>query len=128
MIKKSIAAVCLALLMAGCAYVPSYTPYQRNYGTYSPGLIGPDAVYGPMYYDPGPKPITQDEAVTMVNRYLASLRNPNLGIGKPVNEGDSYQIPIVTHEGSLVDILVVDKFSGWIKSVYNKPPFYKAIR
>jgi hypothetical protein len=123
--KKSVAAACLAVLIAACTYVG----YQRDYGAGSgPGLIGPEAVYGPVYYDPGPKPITQDEAVAMVNNYLASLRNPNLGIGKPVNEGDSYQIPIVTLDGSLVDIFVVDKFSGWIKSVYNRPPFYKSIR
>lgn len=115
-IKILVAAACFAILIAGC----TYAGYQRDYGLGAgPSLIGPEAVYGPMYYDPAPKPITQDEAVAMANNYLATLRNPNLGLGKPVNQGDSYHIPVVTLDGSLVDIFVVDKFSGWIKSVYK---------
>lgn len=114
--KNAVAALCLAVIMTGC----TYAGYPRDYGAgYGPGMIGPEAVYGPMYYSPAPKPITQDEAVTMVNNYLASLKNPNLRSGKPVIQGDSYQIPVRTLDGSLVDIFVVDKFSGWIKSVYK---------
>ncbi len=114
--KKSLPALLLALYLAGC----TYAGYQRNYGLGAgPGLIGPEAVYGPMYYDPAPKPITQDEAFAMANNYLSYLRNPNLGLGKPVDRGDSYHIPVVTLDDSLVDIFVVDKFSGWIKSVYK---------
>jgi hypothetical protein len=114
--RKSFAVACLALILAGC----TYAGYQRDYvAGFGPGLIGPGAVYGPMYYDPAPKPITQDEALAMVNNYLATLRNPNLRPGKPVNQGDSYQIPIRTLDGSLVDIFVIDKFSGWIKSIYK---------
>ncbi len=115
-IKISVAAACFAILIAGC----TYAGYQRDYGLGAgPGLIGPEAVYGPMYYDPAPKPITQDEAFAMANNYLATFRNPNLSLGKPVNQGDSYHIPVVTLDGSLVDIFVVDKFSGWIKSIYK---------
>lgn len=114
--RKFVAAACLSLILASC----SYAGYERNYGLGSgPGPIGPEAVYGPMYYDPAPKPVTQDEAFAMANNYLASLRNPNLGLGRPVDHGDSYHIPVVSLDGSLVDIFVVDKFSGWIKSIYR---------
>ena len=114
---KLCAALCLIIVLAGCTYVP----YHRDYGT-GPGLIGREPVYGPLYYTPGPKPITQDEALAMVNNYLAILRNPNLKAGKPVNQGDSYEIPVRTLDGSLVDIFIVDKFSGWIKSIYRGTP------
>lgn len=114
--KIFVAAACLILIMAGC----TYAGYQRDYGAgFGPGMIGPEAVYGPMYYAPAPKPISQEEALAMVNNYLASSKNPNLRAGKPVIEGDSYQVPVRTLDGSLVDIFVVDKFSGWIKSIYK---------
>lgn len=112
--KNYVAVACLILAVAGC----TYAGYQRNYGA-GPGLIGPEAVYGPMYHDPAPKPITQGEALAMVNNYLVSLNNPNLRTGQPVDQGDSYQIPVLTPDNSLVDIFVVDKFSGWIKSIYK---------
>ena len=46
------------------------------------------------------------------------MRNPNLKLGKIEEKDNGYQINIVTKEGSLVDKILVDKNTGWMRSAY----------
>ena len=46
------------------------------------------------------------------------MRNPNLKLGKIEEKGNNYQVNIETKEGSLVDKLLVDKNTGWMRSAY----------
>ncbi|MFP4532986.1 MAG: hypothetical protein ACLFNS_09915 [Desulfobacterales bacterium] len=61
-------------------------------------------------------PIKKEEAKTLMNNYVAG--NPNLKIGEVTEEDDSYVGEIVTKDGSLVETLVVDKKTGWMKRKY----------
>lgn len=81
----------------------------------------------PMY--PGPpeekeqtkKALSQEEAVSIVQNYLTRTGNPNLKIGKVEKEDDgNYLVEIVTKDGSLVDKLEVNKFTGWFHSIYSE--------
>jgi len=100
---------------------------HRGYGGYGPGPgmmhrgYGPGQGYG--YRQPyGPpaqqQPFSKDEAELMVENYLRSSRNPNLKIGEVEEKDDHYIVDIVTKDGSLVDKYMVDKGTGWMRSVY----------
>lgn len=61
-------------------------------------------------------PMGQDEAQTLMKNYVSA--NPNLKIGEIEEEDDVYVGEIVTKDGSLVEKLVVDKKTGWMKRDY----------
>ncbi len=47
------------------------------------------------------------------------MRNPNLKVGKIEDKGNTFEAEIVTKkEDSLVDRIAVDKYTGWMRSVY----------
>jgi hypothetical protein len=54
----------------------------------------------------------------MVQNYLNATRNPNLKLGKIKEEGSTFEAEIVTKNGSLVDQLLIDKNTGWMRSGY----------
>ena len=98
--------------------------YGYGYGM-GPGMMGPGygygRQYGPQYgrqYQQLQKPLNRDQAKQKVENYLSSMRNPNLKLGKIEEKDNGYQINIVTKEGSLVDKILVDKNTGWMRSAY----------
>jgi hypothetical protein len=109
-----------------------------GYGT-GPGMMGPGMMhhgggmghhhgpqyapqYGPQYeprYQQPPKPMEEKDAKEILKNYLRSTRNPNLKVGEIKDKGSVFEAEIVTKkEGALVDKIAVDKYSGWMRSVY----------
>ena len=86
-----------------------------------PGMMGPQ--YGPRYgpgyqspqYQQPQKPMDEKEAKELLGNYLGSTRNPNLKLGKIEDKGSSFEAEIQTKEGSLVDRIIVDKRTGWMR-------------
>jgi hypothetical protein len=79
------------------------------------GGYGPQ--YGPQYQQPQ-KPLDEKEATALLENYLQSTRNPNLKLGKIEDKGNAFEAEIQTKDGSLVDKILVDKNSRWMRSVY----------
>ena len=108
---------------------PPYGPQQQGWycpycGRWSrpgylmgPGMMGPGYGYGPQYQQPQ-KPMTKKDAETLVQNFLNSTGNPNLKLGETKDEGSAYEVTIVTKDNSLVDRILVDKRTGWMRSVY----------
>jgi hypothetical protein len=109
--------------MMGQGYGPGY---GMGPGMMRPGYgMGPGygygRQYGPQYgrqYHQPQKPLDRNQAKQEVENYLGSMRNPNLKLGKIEEKGNNYQINIVTKDGSLVDRILVDKNTGWMRSAY----------
>jgi hypothetical protein len=92
-----------------------------GHGMMGPGYRG----YGPQYAPPpGPqyqqpqKPMEEKNAKAMLENYLASMRNPNLKLGEIKDVGYAFEAEIVTKDNSLVDKILVDKATGWMRSAY----------
>ena len=103
--------------MIGKGYGPGYGMgpgmMGRGYGM-GPGYSRP---YAPQYQQPS-EPLNKDEAKQEVENYLKSTRNPNLKIGAVDEKGDHYEVAIETKDGALVDKIMVDKETGWMRSAY----------
>lgn len=92
-----------------------------------PGMMGPGYGYGmrgPGYQGYGPQyqgsqePLKEKDVKAMLENYVQSTRNPNLKVGK-ITEKDAYfEAEILTKENALVDKILVDKNTGWMRSVY----------
>jgi len=67
---------------------------------------------------PGSAAVDEDRARAEVESYLKSTGNPNLKLGKVQDEGEAYQVEIVTKDGSLVNKILVNKNDGSMKSIY----------
>ncbi|MBN2398440.1 MAG: hypothetical protein JXI32_08660 [Deltaproteobacteria bacterium] len=92
--------------------------YGRGYGMRS-SFCGPQ--YGPMSglrYQRLPEPLEEKGAREMLDDHLKSMRNPNLKLGKIQDRGPYFEAEVLTKDGSLADRLVVDKNTGWMRSVY----------
>ncbi len=97
--------------------------YQRGtqgggmgYGRTPGGQGQPQQQYAPGQ-TPG-KPLTQEQAKTLVEDYLKNTNNPNLKLGAFSDKGDVFEADIVTKDGSMVDKIQVDKNTGWFRSAY----------
>jgi hypothetical protein len=92
--------------------------YGYGYGM-GPGMMGPgySYQYGPQYQQPQ-KPLEEKDAKAILENYLRSTRNPNLKLGKIEDKGNAFEGEILTQKGSLVDKILVDKDTGWVRSVY----------
>ena len=88
--------------------------YGSGYGMGS-GMMGPD--YGTRRPSAG-KPIDQKEAKSMMNDYLKSSRNPNLKLGKIKDVGRAFEAEILTTKNALVDKVLIDKSTGYMRSAY----------
>lgn len=76
----------------------------------------PQQKYGPQKKG---QVLTQNQARQLVESHLKSTKNPNLRLGK-ISEGkDYFEVEIVTRDGSLVDKVRVDKYTGNMRSVYS---------
>jgi hypothetical protein len=81
--------------------------------------MGPDYGPGNIPQDKAPKrPIDETEATDILQNYLESTRNPNLKLGKIEDKGQTFEAEILTKDEALVDRVVVDKTTGWLRSVY----------
>jgi hypothetical protein len=85
--------------------------YQGGYGP----QYGPPS--GPQYQQPN-KPLTEKDVREMVENYLQSTRNPNLKLGKITDKDHYFEADILTRNDALVDKILVDKQTGWMRSVY----------
>ena len=99
-------------------------PGMMGYGYgMGPGMMGYG--YGPQYgrqyapqYRYPQKPLNETQAKEMVENYLRSAANPNLKLGKIEDKGNAFEANILTKNGSLVDKILVDKATGWMRSAY----------
>jgi len=82
-----------------------------------PGMMGPGYGYGPQYQQPQ-KPLEEKDAKEILETYLKSTRNPNLKLGTIEDKGSVFEAKILTKDGSLADKIAVDKYTGWIRSIY----------
>lgn len=87
---------------------------RHGYGR-GPGMMGQG--YGPQYQQER-KPLTEKDVKAMLEIYVQSTRNPNLKLGKITEKDYYFEAEIVTKNDSLVDKILVDKQTGWMRSVY----------
>lgn len=73
--------------------------------------------YGPQFQQPQ-KPLDEKDAKAILENYLKSTRNPNLKLGKIEDKVNAFEAEILTQKDSLVDKILVDKNTGWMRSVY----------
>lgn len=90
--------------------------YGQGYG--HGGMMGSGPGYGNRSYNRSGQPLTMDQAKVLFENYLTTIGNPNLKGGKITDSEKYFEAEIVTKEGSLVDKLMIDKQTGWMKSVY----------
>jgi hypothetical protein len=64
------------------------------------------------------KSIDAQEAEGMMKDYLKSTRNPNLKLGKINDKGGSFEAEVLTKKDDLVDRVLIDKETGYIRSAY----------
>ena len=64
------------------------------------------------------KSIDAKEAEAMMKDYLKSTRNPNLKLGKIKDAGGAFEAEILTKKNDLVDRILIDKETGYIRSAY----------
>ena len=69
-------------------------------------------------YSQGQGTLSKEDAGSIVKDYLASTGNPNLKLGKIKDAGNAFEAEIVTKDNSLVDKVLVDKTSGWMRPAY----------
>jgi hypothetical protein len=109
---------------SGSGYGMGHGMMGPGYGM-GPGMMGPGYGYGygPQYgygqqYGQPSKPLSEDQARQEVENYLSSTRNPNLKMGKIEDKGNDYEVNIETKDGSLVNKILVNKDTGWMRSAY----------
>jgi hypothetical protein len=87
--------------------------YGHGYG------MGPGYGYqsGPQYRQPQ-LVLDEKNAKEILENYLKSTRNPNLKLGKIEDKGNVFEAEILTQKDSLVDKILVDKYTGWTRSAY----------
>ena len=88
----------------------------RGYGM-GPGMMGYGYGYGPQY-GRQQGPVDEKDVKKMMEDYLKSTGNPNLKLGKIEDKGDFFEAEIKTKNGDLVDKIVIDKKTGWMRSAY----------
>ena len=63
--------------------------------------------------------LTKDQAAQIAQAHLQAVGNPNLKLGEVAEFEPYYEAPVVTKDGSLVEKILVDKRTGWLRSVYQ---------
>jgi hypothetical protein len=92
----------------------------RGYGYgMGPGMMGPGYQgYGPRY-EGHQGPLKEKDVQALLDQYVQSTHNPNLKVGK-ITEKDAYfEGEILTKNNALVDKILVDKNTGWMRSEYQ---------
>lgn len=86
---------------------------------HGPGMMGDQwgrGQYGPYNVPQQMEPLSRTAARELAQNYVAG--NPNLKLGEIVEQEDAYVASIVTQDDSLVEKLLIDKNSGWMKKEY----------
>jgi hypothetical protein len=60
-----------------------------------------------------------DQATARVEGFLAARPNPNLKVGEVTEKEDSFEVDIVTQDGSLANKVIVDKKTGRLFPFYR---------
>jgi hypothetical protein len=63
-------------------------------------------------------PLEKEDAAEIVENYIQSTRNPNLKAGKIEDTGNAFKAQIVTKDNSLVEEVLIDKRSGYMRPAY----------
>ena len=63
-------------------------------------------------------PLEETDAREIVENYIQSTRNPNLKAGKIEDSGNAFKVQIVTKDNSLVEEVLIDKRSGYMRPAY----------
>lgn len=91
-------------------------------GMMGPGMMGRDMMGPGMMsrgwgypYQGRVTPIDLAGAQKMVERYVAATGNPRLEVGKITEKDTAFEAEIVTKDGSLVDKILIDKTTGWMR-------------
>jgi hypothetical protein len=83
-------------------------------GTNFPGDV---RQYGPQIQQ-SQKPLDKNEARGVAENYLKSTNNPNLHLGKIEDKGNAFEANVLTKDNSLVDKILIDKYTGSMRSAY----------
>ena len=83
---------------------------------YGPGCWG--AGYRGVGYAPAGQPLTKESATQMLQNYVARTGNPNLRHGEITETDTTFEGNVVTKDGSLVEKLLVDKSTGWVRQIF----------
>jgi len=62
--------------------------------------------------------LEEKDAEEIVENYIRSTRNPNLKAGKIEDSGNAFKAQIVTQDNSLVEEVLIDKRSGYMRPAY----------
>jgi hypothetical protein len=87
----------------------------------TPGMMGP----GYQGYGHSPQyqvrqwPLKEEEVKAMLEHYVQSTRNPNLKVGKITEKDTYFEGEILTKDNALVDKILVNKDTGWMRSEYQ---------
>lgn len=90
--------------------------HQHGYGMGTQGRYGMGMRYGQQ----GGQPLSEAQIKTLLQNYVAGTNNPNLKVGKITKAPgkDYYVAEITTKDGSLVDKIDVNEYTGWFRSAY----------
>jgi hypothetical protein len=69
---------------------------------------------GPGYLS-SPEPLDRGQAKELFDHCIISSGNPDIRLGDVKETDDYYEGEIVSADGSLKDVLQVDKKTGWVK-------------
>jgi hypothetical protein len=113
-----------ALGMGGQGMGPGMTGGAYGFG---PGMTGMTpgemkrsflgACEGIPYVRPN-KTVDMKEAKMLLESCIQSTRNPNLKLGAIKDQGTDYEATITTKSNVLVDRILMDKKTGWMRSAY----------
>jgi hypothetical protein len=110
-----------------------YCPYSGQWmgpGMMGKGMMGPcmggQGMMGKGMMGPGhgqqqqqlQKPLEEKDARAILENYISNMKNPNLQLGKIKDAGTTFEAEILTKDNSLVDKIMVDKKTGWMRSAY----------
>ncbi len=62
--------------------------------------------------------LTKSDTENMIRDYLYRMGNPNLKQGKVRETDHEFEVEIVTKDNSLVQKILIDKETGWMRSSY----------
>lgn len=102
---------------AGPAGPGWYCPYARMGGGGGMMRHGRGCGMGPAARLNGGNPITQDQAKTLVQNYLASGDVSGLKLGAITDKGTVFEAVVTNKDNSPVEKIQVDKKTGWFKNI-----------
>ena len=84
------------------------------------GMMGGQGMMGPGHGQQQQlqKPLEEKDARAILENYITNMKNPNLQLGKINDAGTTFEAEILTKDNSLVDRIMVDKKTGWMRSAY----------